>query len=68
MRNYVLTYYDLNDNIIEQFDTYKECAAYFEVPVMNIINYIARQKKLGTNTRKWNKKTKIWGYLIKDNF
>ena len=65
MTNYILTFYDLEDNIIKQFDSYKECAEYFNTTDKVIQCYISRRKHY-PNRKKRDTKRKIWGYLVKD--
>ena len=64
MSKYILTFYDLEYNIIKQFDSYKEAAEYFDTTDKVIQSYICRRKKK-PNKKKRYKNT--WGYLVKDN-
>ncbi len=67
MTNYIITFYDLEDNIIKQFDSYKEAAEYFNTTIYVIHSYISRRKLHYPNRKKRDLKRKIWGYLVKDN-
>lgn len=66
MTNYVITFYDLEYNIIRQFDSYKECAEYFNTTTKAIQSYICKSKK-GIVKKKRNIEGKTCGYLVKDN-
>lgn len=67
MTNYIITFYDLEDNIIAQFDSYKEAAEYFNTTNKVIQCYISRRKHYPSR-KKRDIKRKIWGYLVKDEF
>lgn len=58
-----ITYYDLDDNIIAQFDNYKECAKYFNTTEVCIRCYISRKRLHYNNRKKRDKETKKWGTL-----
>ena len=63
MSDYILTFYDLDYNILAQFDSYKEAAEYFNTSECVIRCYISRKKK---NKDKVKRFGKVSGYLIKD--
>lgn len=67
MNKYILTFYDLEDNIIAQFDSYKEAAKYFNTTIRCLHSYISRRNLHYPNRKKRDKKLGIWGYLIKDD-
>ena len=66
MSNYIITFYDLEDNIIAQFDSYKEAAMYFNTSDKVIQAYISRRKLHTPLKKKYDKRKRVWGYLIKD--
>ena len=60
----MIAYYDLEDNIITIFDTYKECAEYFNTKPKIIQCYISRFKH-GKVDKKRDFKTRTWGRLYR---
>lgn len=58
----MIAMYDLNDNLITIFDSYKECASYFNTTIGSIKCYISRKKK-GKIDKKRNGNN--WCRLIK---
>lgn len=60
----MIAMYDLEDNLITVFDTYKECASYFNTSRECIHSYICRSKKRLAD-KKLDKKNKIWCRLFK---
>ncbi len=56
--------YDLEDNPLFAFCSYKECAAYFETSVDSIQCYICRNKKSNID-KKRDKKNHRWVRLCK---
>lgn len=59
----MIVMYDLEDNLITIFNTYKECAKYFDTSVKSIRCYISRNKK-GTVDKKRDKKNQQWVRLF----
>lgn len=62
----MIAMYDLEDNFINIFDTYKECAKYFETSTRNIASCISRIKS-GVKDRIRDKKNERWVRLYKIN-
>ena len=60
----MIAMYDLEDNIITIFDTYEECAKYFNTTKNVIHSYIYRQKK-GILDKKLDKTNNRWVRLFK---
>lgn len=60
----MIAMYDLEDNLITVFDTYKECAKYFNTSRAVIECHISRSKK-GTVDRKRDIANKRWVRLFK---
>lgn len=60
----MISCYDLEDNLVTIFDSYKECAEWFNTSVKVIHCYISRRKK-GIVDRKRNKKEGKWYRLYK---
>ena len=58
----MIAMYDLEDNLITVFDSYKECAKYFNTSVRVIYSHICRSKK-GTLDKKRYKNS--WCRLFK---
>lgn len=67
MNKYILTFYDLEDNIVAQFDSYKEAAKYFQTSISVVRCNVSRRNLHFPNRKKYDKANKTWGYLIKDN-
>ena len=55
----MLALYDLEDNLITVFESYKECAAWFNTSIKCIHSYICKSKK-GIIDKKRDKKNKQW--------
>ena len=45
MSKYTIAMYDLEDNLITVFDSYRECARYFKTSIESIHCYICRSQK-----------------------
>ncbi len=58
----MIAMYDLEDNIITTFDSYKECAKYFNTTVKVIQCYICRNKQGKIDKKRWGNK---WCRLFK---
>ena len=63
----MIAMYDLDDNIITIFDSYKECAKYFNTSSASIRSHICRFKK-NKLKKKRDKRNKRWCnlFIIKD--
>lgn len=61
----MIVMYDLEDNYIWSFDSYKECAEYFNTSVKVLHCYISRQRK-GIVDNKRDKKHHRWVRLLKE--
>lgn len=48
----MIAMYDLEDNLITIFDSYKECAKYFNTSVGAIQSHICRSKKSKINKKR----------------
>lgn len=57
--------YDLEDNYICEFKTYKECANYFNTSTKVIQTYISKSRK-GTRDKKRDFNNKRWVRLFKE--
>lgn len=64
MSSVTIIMYDLEDNPLFEFCSYKECAEYFETSVDSIQCYICRSKK-GEVDKKRDKKNHRWIRLCK---
>ena len=64
MNNYTIAMYDLEDNLITVFESYKECAKYFKTSIESIHCYICRSQK-GIVDKKLNKEDHKWYRLVK---
>lgn len=64
MNNYTICMYDLDDNYICEFASYKECAEYFDTNVKVIHTYICKSKK-GIIDKKKDKIHKRFVRLVK---
>jgi len=60
----MIAMYDLEDNFITLFDTYQECADYFETSKKVIQTYICKNRK-GKIDKKWDKKNNCHVRLFK---
>lgn len=60
----MISCYDLEDNLIAIFESYKECANWFNTSVKCIHSHICRSKK-GMLDRKFNKEDHKWYRLYK---
>lgn len=60
----MISCYDLEDNLITIFDSYKDCAKWFNTSVKVIYCYISRSQK-GIVDKKRNIKYKKWYRLFK---
>lgn len=60
----MIAMYDLEDNLITIFDSYKECAKYFNTTIEVIHCYICRNKK-GTVDKKRDIKAHKWCRLFR---
>lgn len=60
----MISCYDLEDNLITVFESYKECAEWFNTSVNCIYCYICRNQK-GIVDRKRNKQDDKWYRLYK---
>lgn len=60
----MISCYDLNDNLITIFDSYKECAEWFNTTANVIRSYISRSKN-GIRDKKRNKQDKKWYRLYR---
>lgn len=60
----MIAMYDLEDNFINIFDTYKECAEYFET-TPRVIHCCMSRMKTGHRDKKWDKKNNRWVRLYK---
>lgn len=60
----MISCYDLNDNLITVFDSYKECAKWFNTSTKVIQCYISRSRR-GIRDKKFNKQDKKWYRLFK---
>ena len=58
----MISMYDLEDNLITVFDTYKEAAKYFNTSVDVIQCYICKSQKGKIDKKKWGNK---WCRLFK---
>lgn len=56
--------YDLEDNVIKIFDSYKECAEWFGVKAQDIMCYISKSKK-NMSDKKKNKHDNQWYRLFR---
>ena len=61
----MISMYDLEDNYICEFKTYKECAKYFNTSPKVIQTYISKSKK-GTIDKKRDFKNKRWVRLYRE--
>lgn len=57
--------YDLEDNYLWEFDSYKECANYFNTTTKVIQCYISKSKK-GIRDKKRDSKNKRWVRLFRE--
>lgn len=64
---YIITFYDLEDNVVAQFDSYKQCGLYFGTSDKVIQAYISRRKLHYPTRKKYDKRKRVWGYLVKDD-
>lgn len=64
MSKYTIAMYDLEDNLITVFDSYRECARYFKTSIKSIHCYICRSQK-GIVDKKLNKEDHKWYRLVK---
>ena len=64
MSKYTIAMYDLDDNLITVFDSYRECARYFKTSIEAIHCYICRSQK-GIVDKKLNKEDHKWYRLVK---
>ena len=58
----MIAMYDLEDNLITIFDSYKECAKYFNTSIQVLHCYISRSKKGKVDKKRYEKG---WCRLIK---
>lgn len=61
---YSICQYDLEDNYIREFRSYKECAEYFKTSIKSIHCYICRSQK-GKVDKKMDKETHQWCRLVR---
>ena len=64
MNKFTIAMYDLEDNLITVFESYRECAKYFKTSVKSIHCYICRSQK-GKIDKKYNKEDHKWYRLVK---
>lgn len=60
----MIAMYDLEDNLITVFDSYEECANYFNTTSSSLYSYICKNKK-GTLDKKRDIANKRWYRLFK---
>ena len=60
----MIAMYDLDDNLIQVFDSYKDCAKYFNTSIECLRSYICRTQK-GKVDKKRDTVNKKWCRLFK---
>lgn len=60
----MIAMYDLEDNLIQVFDSYKDCAKYFNTSIKSLHSHICRTRK-GKVDKKRDILNKIWCRLFK---